>query len=167
MSAACLAAAGIPGRALPVSLGLQRQAATNGHSSVLPSFPVHGLKASRRQGRLTMRFGSTAKVLLECKLKYYRISECTWTMSPDHPFARAASHSRRARARRCSAASSFVRNLNQTTGSSWHTACLDPLPDPACPAPAPLPLGAGSSSPAGLSGTGTSAGRTPHPEGLE
>ena len=25
---------------------------------------------------LTMRFGSTAKVLLKCKLKYYRISEC-------------------------------------------------------------------------------------------
>ena len=24
----------------------------------------------------TMRFGSTAKVLLKCKLKYYRISEC-------------------------------------------------------------------------------------------
>ncbi len=24
-----------------------------------------------------MRFGSTAKVLAECKLKYYRISECT------------------------------------------------------------------------------------------
>ena len=25
-----------------------------------------------------MRFGSTAKVLLKCKLKYYRISECAW-----------------------------------------------------------------------------------------
>ena len=25
----------------------------------------------------TMRFGSTAKVLLKCKLKYYRISECS------------------------------------------------------------------------------------------
>ena len=24
-----------------------------------------------------MRFGSIAKVLLKCKLKYYRISECT------------------------------------------------------------------------------------------
>ncbi len=24
----------------------------------------------------TMRFGSTAKVLLKCRLKYYRISEC-------------------------------------------------------------------------------------------
>ena len=24
----------------------------------------------------TMRFGSTAEVLTECKLKYYRISEC-------------------------------------------------------------------------------------------
>ena len=27
-------------------------------------------------GPSTMRFGSTAKVLLKCKLKYYRISEC-------------------------------------------------------------------------------------------
>ena len=27
----------------------------------------------------TMRFGSTAKVLLKCKLKYYRISECNGT----------------------------------------------------------------------------------------
>ena len=26
-----------------------------------------------------MRFGSTAKVLLKCKLKYYRISECGTT----------------------------------------------------------------------------------------
>ena len=25
---------------------------------------------------VTVRFGSTAKVLAECKLKYYRISEC-------------------------------------------------------------------------------------------
>ena len=25
----------------------------------------------------TMRFGSTAKVLLKCKLKYYRISQCS------------------------------------------------------------------------------------------
>ena len=29
----------------------------------------------------TMRFGSTAKVLLKCKLKYYRISEC---VPPSH-----------------------------------------------------------------------------------
>ena len=28
------------------------------------------------RGPVTMRFGSTAKVLLKCKLKYYRISEC-------------------------------------------------------------------------------------------
>ncbi len=28
----------------------------------------------------TMRFGSTAKVLLKCKLKYYRISECEGNM---------------------------------------------------------------------------------------
>ena len=27
---------------------------------------------------LTMRFESTTKVLAECKLKYYRISECSW-----------------------------------------------------------------------------------------
>ncbi len=33
---------------------------------------VRGYRASLR----TMRFGSTAKVLAECKLKYYRISEC-------------------------------------------------------------------------------------------
>ena len=38
----------------------------------------------------TMRFGSTAKVLLKCKLKYYRISECNAEMavhgptSPEH-----------------------------------------------------------------------------------
>ena len=35
-------------------------------------FPV---TAYRRPG--TMRFGSTAEVLAECKLKYYRVSECT------------------------------------------------------------------------------------------
>ena len=29
----------------------------------------------------TMRFGSTAKVLLKCKLKYYRISECAGSAS--------------------------------------------------------------------------------------
>ena len=29
----------------------------------------------------TMRFGSTAKVLAECKLKYYRISECPGSCS--------------------------------------------------------------------------------------
>ena len=28
--------------------------------------------------QVTMRFGSTAKVLLKCKLKYYRISECRY-----------------------------------------------------------------------------------------
>ena len=27
-----------------------------------------------------MRFGSTAKVLLKCRLKYYRISECIMDM---------------------------------------------------------------------------------------
>ena len=31
----------------------------------------------------TMRFGSTAKVLLKCKLKYYRISECGAPSSAD------------------------------------------------------------------------------------
>ena len=30
--------------------------------------------------QFTMRFGSTANVLLKCKLKYYRISECNWTV---------------------------------------------------------------------------------------
>ena len=32
----------------------------------------------------TMRFGSTAKVLLKCKLKYYRISECVVDMGILH-----------------------------------------------------------------------------------
>ena len=39
--------------------------------------------AGRTNVHHTMRFGSTAKVLLKCKLKYYRISECTrpfWRM---------------------------------------------------------------------------------------
>ncbi len=30
----------------------------------------------------TMRFGRTAKVLAECKLKYYRISECSGMLAP-------------------------------------------------------------------------------------
>ena len=30
----------------------------------------------------TMRFGSTAKVLANCKLEYYRISECPGTVTP-------------------------------------------------------------------------------------
>ena len=33
----------------------------------------------------TMRFGSTAKVLLKCKLKYYRISECVIFNKDDCP----------------------------------------------------------------------------------
>ena len=33
-------------------------------------------QTARRVSCCTMRFGSTAKVLLKCKLKYYRISEC-------------------------------------------------------------------------------------------
>ena len=40
--------------------------------------------ANRNDGlprRVTMRFGSTAKVLLKCKLKYYRISECVCLLS--------------------------------------------------------------------------------------
>ena len=32
----------------------------------------------------TLRFGSTAKVLLKCKLKYYRISECPALPPPPH-----------------------------------------------------------------------------------
>ena len=35
------------------------------------------LSVRRLRGQLTLRFGSTAKVLLKCKLKYYRISECS------------------------------------------------------------------------------------------
>ena len=35
----------------------------------------------------TMRFGSTAKVLLKCNLKYYRISECLGpSVVPQNPF---------------------------------------------------------------------------------
>ena len=34
----------------------------------------------------TMRFGSTAKVLLKCKLKYYRISECHAPCPPSPPW---------------------------------------------------------------------------------
>ena len=33
----------------------------------------------------TMRFGSTAKVLLKCKLKYYRISECACWLAGHGP----------------------------------------------------------------------------------
>ena len=33
---------------------------------------------------LTMRFGSTDKVLANCKLKYYRIAECAWAGMPLH-----------------------------------------------------------------------------------
>ena len=32
-----------------------------------------------------MRFGSTAKVLLKCKLKYYKISECNADAHPLQP----------------------------------------------------------------------------------
>ncbi len=35
-----------------------------------------GLQGGWHRAQHTMRFGSTAKVLAECKLKYYRISEC-------------------------------------------------------------------------------------------
>ena len=37
---------------------------------------LHASMAMRCQLQCTLRFGSTAKVLAECKLKYYRISEC-------------------------------------------------------------------------------------------
>ena len=36
------------------------------------------------QGRATMRFESTAKVLAKCKLEYYRISECARARSMTH-----------------------------------------------------------------------------------
>ena len=35
------------------------------------------IQSTKDAGHCTMRFGSTAKVLLKCKLKYYSISECT------------------------------------------------------------------------------------------
>ena len=45
-----------------------------GQCAVGPCLPgVEVLMTSKRHH--TMRFGSTAKVLAECKLKYYRISE--------------------------------------------------------------------------------------------
>ena len=49
--------------------------------SFMPSTPESPWEAWHHNGcqdvmRHTMRFGSTAKVLLKCKLKYYRISEC-------------------------------------------------------------------------------------------
>ena len=37
---------------------------------------AQGPKSKALSTPRTMRFGSTAKVLLKCKLKYYRISEC-------------------------------------------------------------------------------------------
>ena len=41
------------------------------------ALPITGSQPWRSQSDLhTMRFGSTAKVLPKCKLKYYRISEC-------------------------------------------------------------------------------------------
>ena len=40
------------------------------------SVPHIHLQCGAGQCQHTMRFGSTAKVLLKCKLKYYRISEC-------------------------------------------------------------------------------------------
>ena len=53
------------------------------------SFLVWNLASSEDspgQACLTMRFGSTAKVLLKCKLKYYRISECVCDALPrTHP----------------------------------------------------------------------------------
>ena len=40
------------------------------------SFSSMKVCAEQQPPLCTMRFGSTAKVLLKCKLKYYRISEC-------------------------------------------------------------------------------------------
>ena len=49
----------------------------SGRSSTQPSIP------SASSAPCTMRFGSTAKVLAECKLKYYRISECLARLATD------------------------------------------------------------------------------------
>ena len=49
------------------------------HPAALPSFgrrKPHMLTAGLQVGCLTMRSGSTANILAECKLQYYRISEC-------------------------------------------------------------------------------------------
>ena len=43
------------------------------HCLRLAAAPAH----QRQDEHCTMRFGSTAIVLLKCKLEYYRISECT------------------------------------------------------------------------------------------
>ena len=49
---------------------------------LFPFMPTSMLSFSNRLG--TMTFGSSAKVLAKCKLKYYRISEC-WVLDElDH-----------------------------------------------------------------------------------
>ena len=41
-------------------------------------YSITGSRCRRQEKRhCTIRFGSATKVLAECKLKYYRISECT------------------------------------------------------------------------------------------
>ncbi len=55
--------------------GQQRQRAAAASLDIC-SLVVRGTCLKRPRGLCTMRFGSTAKVLLKCKLKYYRISEC-------------------------------------------------------------------------------------------
>ena len=42
----------------------------------MPDWHVLASKCTAGEHGRTMRFGSTAKVLLKFKLKYYRISEC-------------------------------------------------------------------------------------------
>ncbi len=48
----------------------------HGHGNALRQQNVQHSDTLPPEHQLTMRFGSTAEVLLKCKLKYYRISEC-------------------------------------------------------------------------------------------
>ena len=64
---------------LPVQAEIRRL-----HRNLVAINTATGLTC-RAEALCTMRFGSTAKVLLKCKLKYYRISECLWyTSSPSY-----------------------------------------------------------------------------------
>ncbi len=56
-------------RALALSQGCRRDSS---HHHCTP----HAIIVRQRQLLHTMRFGSTAEVLAECRLKYYRVSAC-------------------------------------------------------------------------------------------
>ena len=59
------------------ALQLQQEGLRLGRLSILPSGPLGGLTCpSSTPWPRTMIFGCTARVLAECKLKFYRISNC-------------------------------------------------------------------------------------------